>query len=53
MIVSHLLDIEVVSAIRRLVAGQRIDSHRCEQLPREFTKLPAERFPHIPLIGRM
>ena len=52
-IVPHLLDVEVVSAIRNLVAGQRIDSHRSEQLLTELAMLPAERFPHTPLLQRM
>ena len=30
-IVPHLLDIAVASALRTLVAGQRVDSHRMEQ----------------------
>ena len=52
-IVPHLLDVEVVSAIRRLVAGQRIDSHRSEQLLTELAMLPAERYAHTPLLGRI
>ena len=52
-IVPHLLDIEVVSAIRRLVAGRRIDSHRSEQLLTELAMLPAERYAHTPLLGRI
>ena len=31
-IVPHLLDVEVMSALRSLVAGQRVDAHRSEQL---------------------
>jgi predicted nucleic acid-binding protein len=49
----HLLDIEVVSAIKRLVAGQRIDSHRSEQLLTGLAMLPARRFPHAPLLSRI
>ena len=49
----HLLDVEVVSAIRSLVAGQRIDSHRCEQILTDLAMLPAERFPHPPLLSRI
>jgi predicted nucleic acid-binding protein len=52
-IVPHLLDIEVVSAIRRLVAGRRIDSHRSEQLLTGLAMLPAERYAHTPLLGRI
>ena len=51
--VPHLLDVEVVSALRNLVAGQRIDSHRSEQLLSGLTALPAERYPHTPLLERI
>jgi predicted nucleic acid-binding protein len=52
-IVPHLLDMEVVSALRRLVAGQRIDSRRSEELLDGLAMLPAERYSHIPLLGRI
>jgi predicted nucleic acid-binding protein len=51
--VPHLLDVEVVSALRNLVAGQRIDSHRSEQLLARLASLPAERYAHTPLLGRI
>jgi predicted nucleic acid-binding protein len=53
VIVPHLLDVEVMSAIRRLVAGQTIDSHRSEQLLKGLATLPAERYAHTPLLGRI
>lgn len=52
-IVPHLLDIEVVSAIRSLVAGHRIDSHATEQVLTGLAALPAERYAHTPLLGRI
>lgn len=52
-IAPHLLDVEVVSAIRNLVSGQRIDSHRSEQFLTDLAMLPAQRFPHTPLLGRI
>ena len=52
-IVPHLLDIEVVSAIRSLVAGQRVDSHRAGQLLTGLAALPAERYAHTPLLARI
>jgi predicted nucleic acid-binding protein len=52
-IVPHLLDIEVMSAIRRLSAGLRLDSHRGEQLLAALAALPAERFGHTPLLPRI
>ena len=52
-IVPHLIDVEVMSALRRLVAGQRIDSHRSRQFLAGLAALPAERYSHTPLIGRI
>jgi predicted nucleic acid-binding protein len=52
-IVPHLLDVEVMSALRSLVAGHRIDSHRSEQLLTDLAALPAERYPHTSLLGRI
>jgi predicted nucleic acid-binding protein len=53
VIVPHLMDVEVMSAMRKLVAGRRIDSHRGAQFLAELAALPAERYPHIPLIARI
>ena len=52
-IAPHLLDVEVVSVIRNLVAGQRIDSHRSDQFLTGLAMLPAQRFPHTPLLNRI
>jgi predicted nucleic acid-binding protein len=52
-IVPHLLDIEVVSAIRSLAAGHRIDPHAVDQILNGLAALRAVRFPHTPLIGRI
>jgi predicted nucleic acid-binding protein len=52
-IVPHLLDVEVASALRSLLAGQRIDSHRGEQLLEDLADLPATRYPHTPLLNRV
>jgi predicted nucleic acid-binding protein len=51
--VPHLLDVEVVSALRSLVAGQRLDSDRSERLLRDLAELPAERYGHTPLLRRV
>lgn len=53
VIVPYLLDIEVMSAIRNLVAGRRIDSHYSERLLTGLAELPADRFAHTPLLGRI
>ena len=52
-LVPHLIDIEAMSAMRRLAAGQRIDSHRSGQFLAELATLPAERYSHTPLLGRI
>jgi predicted nucleic acid-binding protein len=52
-IVPHLLDVEAVSALRQLSAGQRIDSHWVGRLLADLASLPARRFPHTPLLHRM
>ncbi|MGI9070151.1 MAG: type II toxin-antitoxin system VapC family toxin [Bryobacteraceae bacterium] len=52
-IAPHVLDVEVASALRKLVAGKRIDSHRTEQLLAGLATLPAERYAHTPLLGRI
>lgn len=52
-ITPHLLDVEVASALRKLVAGQRIDSHRTKQLLAGLAMLPAERYEHTPLLTRI
>jgi len=51
--VPHLVDIEVVSAMRRLAAGKQLDAHRSREFLRGLATLPAERYSHLPLIGRI
>jgi predicted nucleic acid-binding protein len=52
-VVPHVLDIEVVSALRRIVAGQRVDSYRAAELLAGLAALPAERYEHAPLLDRI
>jgi predicted nucleic acid-binding protein len=52
-IVPHLIDVEVMSAIRRLAAGHRIEAHRGGQFLAGLAALPAERYAHTPLTGRI
>lgn len=52
-IVPHLIDVEVVSALRRLAWDKRIDSHRSSQLLAALATLPAERYSHTPLLDRI
>lgn len=50
--VPHLLDIEVMSALRKMDAGHA-DSHRTRQILTNLASLPAERYPHTPLLSRI
>ncbi|MCW5978551.1 MAG: type II toxin-antitoxin system VapC family toxin [Bryobacteraceae bacterium] len=52
-IVPHLIDVEVMSAMRRLVMGARIDAHRSGQFLAALAGLPAVRYSHTPLIERI
>lgn len=51
-IVPHLLDVEVVNALRSLVASRHIDSHSIAQLLTALAELPADRYAHAPLLRR-
>ena len=53
VIVPHLLDVEVSSALRKLAARQRLESHRAEQFLRDLADLPVERCAHTPLLRRI
>jgi predicted nucleic acid-binding protein len=52
-IVPHLLDVEVVSALRGLCAGKRVDPARVKQYLDDLSSFPAERFHHAPLLSRV
>jgi predicted nucleic acid-binding protein len=52
-IVPHLIDIEVMGALRRLAASHLIDSHSSAQFLAGLAALPAERYAHTPTIGRI
>jgi predicted nucleic acid-binding protein len=52
-IAPHLLDIEVMSALRGLAAGDRIHAERVGKMLEELAALPAQRFSHLPLTARI
>jgi predicted nucleic acid-binding protein len=52
-LVPHLLDVEVVSALRRQATAHRIDSHRSKEFLAGLAALPAQRCSHIPLLSRI
>ncbi len=53
LIVPHLIDVEVVSAVRGLTIGQRLDAGRAAEILADLETLPAERFSHTPLLARI
>jgi predicted nucleic acid-binding protein len=53
IIVPHLLDIEVLSGLRRLASSRRLDGQRMGYLLSELADLPAMRCPHTPLLQRV
>ncbi len=52
-IVPHLLDVEVSSALRKMAAAQRLDSHRVNQLLTALAELPVDCCAHTPLLPRI
>jgi predicted nucleic acid-binding protein len=52
-LVPHLIDVEVVSAIRRMALAQRLDKHRIQEYLEDLALLPAERYSPTPLLGRI
>ncbi len=53
LIVPHLLDVEVASALRTLAASRQVDSHRVGHFLEGLATLPAVRYAHTPLLGRI
>jgi predicted nucleic acid-binding protein len=49
----HLLDIEVVSALRRLLASRQVTSERAGAALTDFLSLSVERYPHSILAPRV
>lgn len=52
LVAPHLLDLEVVSAWRRLSATGQLDDRRVALAMTDLTTLPIERAPHQPLVRR-
>lgn len=52
ILVPHLCDVEVVSALRR-VTGRAGTPVLAESFLRVYSALPLERFPHLPLLERI
>ena len=50
--VPHLVDVEVVSAVRRQLAAGEIDQRTASGALADLADLELLRFPHLPLLGR-
>lgn len=48
----HLIDVEVVSAWRRLAAAGHLDERRASFARTDLESLPLQRVPHTPLVDR-
>lgn len=49
----HLIDVEVVHALRRLVRARQLTDGRAEEARDDFADLVITRYPHPPLADRM
>src|SRR5215469_12263603 len=52
-IAPYLLDVEVISALRKLTAGEQIDPFLSEQCLAALVSLPVQRYAHTPLLSRI
>lgn len=49
----HLIDVEVVQALRRLAAARQIGETRAREAVEDFADMPLQRYAHEPLVERM
>jgi predicted nucleic acid-binding protein len=49
----ELIDLEVVSTLRRAARAKRLDGQRSLQALTDLAALPLRRVPHLPLLGRV
>ena len=49
----HLVDIEVLAALRRLAASDRISSREAQSAAQELARMPINRHPHTPFLQRV
>jgi predicted nucleic acid-binding protein len=53
LVAPELIDLEVVSTLRRAARAGRLDERRSAQALTDLTALPLRRVPHLPLLSRM
>ena len=49
----HLIDVDFIHALRRLVASGAVTEDRAEDVRADFSDLSVVRYPHYPLASRM
>lgn len=49
----ELIDLEVISTLRRATRAKRLDVDRSAQALTDLAALPLQRVPHLPLLGRV
>jgi predicted nucleic acid-binding protein len=53
LVAPELIDLEVVSTLRRAARAKRLDERRSAQALTDLTALPLRRVPHLPLLARV
>ena len=53
LVAPELIDVEVVSTLRRAARAGRLDARRSTQALADLASLPLQRVPHLPLLGRV
>jgi predicted nucleic acid-binding protein len=53
LVAPELIDLEVLSTLRRAARARRLDEGRSLQALTDLAELPLRRVPHLPLLGRI
>jgi predicted nucleic acid-binding protein len=53
LVAPELIDLEVVSTLRRAARAGRLDERRSAQALADLAVIPLRRVPHLPLLGRV
>jgi predicted nucleic acid-binding protein len=53
IVAPHLLDVEIAQVLRRFQASRQLAERRAEEAIADYLALPIERYPHLPLLGRV
>jgi predicted nucleic acid-binding protein len=53
LVAPEVVDVEVMSTLRRAARAKRLDQRRSAQALADLAALPLQRVPHLPLLGRV